>query len=143
MRRPIPPCPSCGQTMEVTGLACPHCGTAVTGRFAPSWKELSAEQVEFARRFVALRGNLKEMERTLGVSYGTLRARLDAVAERLSAAGLTVNRTLSSRSPAANSSVEDVLKQLEQGEIDAAEAHRRITGRAAEGGGESDEPGPQ
>jgi hypothetical protein len=106
--------------MVVTALSC-SCGTGVTGRFAPAWRDLSPDQAEFARLFVALRGNLKEMQRTLGLSYGALRARLDAVVQRLGGgpegAGARPDR---SEHAAA------VIARLEAGEIDADTAVRML-----------------
>jgi hypothetical protein len=71
-------CPSCHHQLVVRELSCPQCGVAVSGQFGlPPAMTLTPDQARFLRLFVLARGNLKEMERILGVSYPTVRARLD------------------------------------------------------------------
>jgi hypothetical protein len=78
-------CPVCGQDLVVTRLECSSCGTEVTGAFSlgrlATLREPHASLIEM---FLRSRGNMKEMERDLGLSYPTVRARLD---EALNAAG--------------------------------------------------------
>ncbi|MBE3598718.1 MAG: DUF2089 domain-containing protein [Limnochordaceae bacterium] len=84
--KPVAPgiCPVCGARLEVERLRCPTCRTALEGSFALcSFCALSAEQREFAELFIAARGNLREMERMLGLSYPAIRARLESVIEAL------------------------------------------------------------
>ncbi len=70
--------------MAVTRLVCTACGTEVTGeyRLAPLLR-LSPEDQSFVEAFVAESGSLKAMARRLGVSYPTVRNRLDDVIEKL------------------------------------------------------------
>lgn len=71
-------CPVCEGNLLVTGMKCRECGTVVGGSFSPGvFSRLDGSQVEFLRQFVSSRGNLREMSRRLGVSYPTVRARLD------------------------------------------------------------------
>jgi hypothetical protein len=73
-------CPTCQSALEVRELACPTCATVVRGRWAASpFGRLSADQAAFLTIFVRARGNLSDVERTLGVSYPTVRAKLDEV----------------------------------------------------------------
>lgn len=85
MPYPLPSaCPVCAHPLEVTGLACPVCGTRIEGRFELNeFARLPAEQLEFLRLFVRARGNLKELERSLGVSYPTVRARFEELLKAL------------------------------------------------------------
>jgi hypothetical protein len=77
-------CPSCGGRLEVHELACSECEIAVRGRFQRcEFCALPEEQLAFMRLFVSRRGNLREVERELGVSYPTARARLDDLLEAL------------------------------------------------------------
>jgi len=65
-------------------LACSECEIAVRGRFQRcEFCALPEEQLAFMRLFVSRRGNLREVERELGVSYPTARARLDDLLEAL------------------------------------------------------------
>jgi hypothetical protein len=75
---PINQCPSCGGALELRELACARCDIAVRGRFARcEFCDLPEEQLNFLRLFVSRRGNLREVERELGLSYPTVRSRLD------------------------------------------------------------------
>ena len=80
MRKVIERCPACGGDLAVTHLQCGRCDTEVSGRFAPNpFDRLSPEGLAFVEVFVRLRGNVKEMERELGIPYSTVRGRLDEV----------------------------------------------------------------
>jgi hypothetical protein len=116
-------CPSCGHAMVVRRLECTHCGTAIEGRFSFPFAGLDDDDLAFAERFVRARGNLKELERTLGLSYPSLRTRLDALVEKLGG----------EPPPPEENRRREVLELLARGEIDVAEAVRRLTGRGAEG----------
>lgn len=78
----ISTCPSCRHTLEVTELSCPHCHVQIRGRFqGHPGLSLTDEQLSFLRLFVQSRGNLRELERILGVSYPTVRSKLDDLVE--------------------------------------------------------------
>src|SRR3989304_7977716 len=73
-------CPVCSPDLEVVRLQCTSCGTAVEGHFELSkFNRLDPEQLAFLELFLKARGNIKEVERELGLSYPTVRARLDAL----------------------------------------------------------------
>lgn len=78
-------CPACGNTeFAIQRLKCANCGTAVEGSFSVSrLATLPDDQVAFVETFVRCRGNIKEVERELGISYPTVRSRLDKVIQRL------------------------------------------------------------
>ena len=70
-------CPVCGETLTVTRLHCRSCDTAVEGHFAIGlFDRLSPEHLLFAETFIRCEGKLNRMEKELGLSYPTLRARL-------------------------------------------------------------------
>jgi hypothetical protein len=82
--RPPRDCPVCSHRLALTRLGCPHCGTEISGEFAPSpYSGLSADDLELLRVFLTSRGNMKELERHLGVSYPTARQRFSDVLARL------------------------------------------------------------
>ena len=65
---------------------CPECGTAVQGDYLlPALSRLGSEDQQFALAFVLRSGSLKEMAKLYGVSYPTVRNRLDDLIARLSA----------------------------------------------------------
>lgn len=78
-------CPSCSGTLYVSELKCPECSTAVRGEYHPSpLGSLTEEQLKFAQTFILSRGNIKEVESRLGISYPTVRNKLDEVIKALS-----------------------------------------------------------
>lgn len=117
-KHPMPTrCPVTGETLEVTRLRGPSSGVVIEGEFLPNeFALLEREALDTLRLFVKVRGNLKEMERMMGVSYPTVRARFDAL---LRALGYEVaDDTADARA--------DVLAALERGDIGADEATRRL-----------------
>lgn len=77
-------CPSCSQLLEVSRLVCPSCQTGVEGNFKLSvLSKLSQEEQDFILEFVKSSGSLKIMAENYGISYPTIRNRLDAVIEQL------------------------------------------------------------
>ncbi|MDO5735702.1 MAG: DUF2089 domain-containing protein [Propionibacteriaceae bacterium] len=77
-------CPVCGDDLIVTRKGCRTCGTELAGEFASCvYCGLESSELELLRVFLSSRGNLREVEKHLGVSYPTARARLDAVIDKL------------------------------------------------------------
>jgi hypothetical protein len=77
-------CPYCSQVMNVTGMTCQGCGVAIEGPFPMSrLAGLPVEHQRFIEMFVLASGNLKEIAEQVGVSYPTVRSRLDKVIETL------------------------------------------------------------
>src|SRR5687768_18523152 len=80
----IATCPVCSEELTITRLHCRACGTALEGEFGVGrFGRLSREQLALLESFLRARGNLKEMERELGISYPTVRARVDALIRSL------------------------------------------------------------
>ena len=80
----IATCPICSGELAVTRLHCRSCGTTLEGDFnVGRFARLSREQFALLESFLGSRGNLKEMERELGISYPTVRARVDALLRAL------------------------------------------------------------
>ncbi|MFV0451753.1 MAG: DUF2089 domain-containing protein [Propioniciclava sp.] len=83
-RRPPSTCPVCSGELMTTRLGCPDCGTELVGAFTRcNYCSLSDEDHEILRVFLMSRGNLKELEKYLGVSYPTARARFNALLDTL------------------------------------------------------------
>src|SRR2546423_5443401 len=116
-RRPPTSCPVCSHRLAVTRLSCPSCETELSGGFAScEFCVLADEDREVLRIFLASRGNMKDLERHLGVSYPTARARFDLLLTKL---GIE-------RAPAAAPSRIELMEQVARGEIDVDEALRRL-----------------
>jgi hypothetical protein len=80
MRPIVLKCPSCDGNLTVSRLQCPDCAISIEGEFAPpALLKLTGAQIDFVEVFIKNRGVIREVERELGVSYPTVRARLDEV----------------------------------------------------------------
>lgn len=118
-------CPVCADRLDVVKLHCSTCDTSLEGRFATSkFDALSQEQLEFVEVFLKARGNIREVERELGISYPTVRGRLDHVLEAL---GYRVEskHTIIDGTPADDDRAQqrkEVLDALARGELKAEEA---------------------
>lgn len=109
--------------MEVVRLYCPTCDTAIEGHFdICKFCQLTDEMRDFVEIFLRSRGNIKEVERALGISYPTVRGRLDAVIKAL---GYSVEQGPTEDEQAAERRRE-VLDALSRGEITAQEAIGRL-----------------
>jgi hypothetical protein len=143
MQRQIVECPVCDTTLQVSELSCPSCRTKMQGAFpTPPLARLSASHQEFICTFIQCRGVIRDVEEVLGISYPTVRARLDAAVEALQAlqvAGVTTETvTLSkitpsptkeerSREELSEARQRELLRLVESGDLDptlAAEALR-------------------
>jgi hypothetical protein len=80
----IATCPVCSGELTIARLHCRSCGTALEGEFGVGrFGRLDREQMALLESFLRSRGNLKEMERELGISYPTVRGRVDALIRSL------------------------------------------------------------
>ncbi len=94
-------------------------GIALEGQFAlPQLARLSSEDQVFVAAFVRSHGSIKEMEQVFGVSYPTVKARLNRIAAQL-------EFVETDPKPSRN----EILDRLAQGEISAADAIRQLEGR--------------
>jgi hypothetical protein len=91
-------------------------GIAIEGSFElPPLAQLGVDDQVFVAAFVTSHGSIKEMERLFGVSYPTIKARLNRLA-----AALDPDLSVVKDPPAAHGS--EILDRLERGEISAREA---------------------
>lgn len=71
-------CPVCHQQLEVARLYCRNCDTAIEGHFALGrFHQLSPEQLAFAETFIRCEGKINRVGEELGISYPTVRGRLN------------------------------------------------------------------
>jgi hypothetical protein len=77
-------CPVCSGELSVTRLRCGTCATTIEGEFGVGrYARLTREQAQVLESFLRSRGNLRDMERELGISYPTVRARVEALVRSL------------------------------------------------------------
>jgi hypothetical protein len=80
----ISTCPVCEGELHVTRLQCGTCGTAIEGQFTVGrFGRLGRDQLSLLESFLRARGNLRELERELGISYPTVRGRVEALVRTL------------------------------------------------------------
>ncbi|MEM7024447.1 MAG: DUF2089 domain-containing protein [Pseudomonadota bacterium] len=127
-----------GQDFAVERVRTVDDGIAIEGDFAlPPLARLNADDQAFVAAFVHCHGSIKQMERWFGVSYPTIKGRLNRIAERLDFAevreGAEVKQgagaaegpgAMEGRAPAEPA---DVLDRLERGEISAEQALAALT----------------
>lgn len=122
-------CPVCDHEMKISKLTCTYCPTKIEGVFSScKFCQLPTEQLIFMEAFIKCRGNIKEVEKELGISYPTVRSRLDSVIEALGY-GVDKERVFEpeKENPHEESqSRQGILEALERGEISPQEATRQI-----------------
>ena len=81
MRTDVAVCPGCSQPLQVTELSCSECELRLQGHFQRGcpFCALDPEQRHLLGVFLSCRGVVRDMERSLGLSYPTVRARVDAL----------------------------------------------------------------
>jgi len=125
----IATCPVCSDELTITRLHCRSCGTALEGEFGVGrFGRLDREQLGLLESFLRSRGNLKEMERELGISYPTVRGRVDALVRALGLADGAPDEEPLDQDASEPAGVDpaaerrDILERLARKEIDADEA---------------------
>ncbi len=117
MRKVLEHCPTCNGGLVITHLRCPTCDTGVEGRYSPCrFCRLSETTLEFIECFIRNRGNIREMERELGISYPTVRNRLNEVIREM---GYESNHEQ-------QWTRRQILERLDAGEIDMEETMRLL-----------------
>ena len=120
MAKILDQCPVCQSRMEITQLSCTNCETVVVGRFEPNrFSKLPQESLAFLEAFVRNRGNVKDMERETGISYWTIRRKIDELIAELGLEAKPGPET-------AKTSRREILERLKNGEITAEEAGKLL-----------------
>lgn len=111
-------CPICKSQLQVHEYHCTQCKISFKGNFESTWPAaLSEEQLEFVRTFIIVQGNIREMEKALGISYPTVKNRLSEIIGKIAdSATMPGDYT-------------DVMYDLEQGFINVEEAIAEIKHR--------------
>lgn len=117
-------CPICNEPLVVTRLYCRSCSSALEGHFSlGKFYELTPKQLAFAEIFIRCEGKITRVEQELGMSYPTVRARLD---ELIHALGYEIEDHEPELSPAER---EAIIEQLASGEITSTEAVALLKGK--------------
>ena len=111
--RVISKCPICSAKLKVIKLRCDKCGTVIENDFEFSkFEYLEEEHLNFMEVFLKCRGNIKDVEKELGISYPTVRAKLDDVVSALGYTQVKKNAV----------SNNEILDMLEKNEISTQQA---------------------
>jgi hypothetical protein len=127
-------CPACGNQLIITECKCPACQLQMRGEFQTGQlSSLSDETLTFIKVFLSARGNLTEVERVLGISYPTIRNKLDEINSILNRNNETIiipEKTTGSAAEKKATSTEDVrkdiLQQVSDGRLSPAEAVQKL-----------------
>jgi len=132
----ISTCPVCANELAVTRLHCESCGTTLEGDFSVGrFGRLNKDQMALLESFLRSRGNLREMERELGISYPTVRSRVEALVRALGfgpradadEADDATEATQAATRPTGRTR-EEILEALARHDITAEEAAAAIRG---------------
>ena len=111
-----------GEPFTIERVRLRDSGVAIEGAFTlPPLAELTSEDQVFVAAFVRCHGSIKQMEQFFGVSYPTIKNRLNRIGERLSFADIEPG--------APPQPAKELLLQLERGEITARDAIARLRGQ--------------
>jgi hypothetical protein len=109
-------CSVCSGLLQVREMICPACEVHVSGDFSfPRLLRLSGKNLQLGEALILAGGNLKALAQTLGVSYPTVRKRVDELIEELEALRVADQRR-----------VDEILRDIEAGAIPAAKGTRMI-----------------
>lgn len=119
--------PISGQRLVVTELSSEDGSVTIKGRFrVPEVARLERNHQEFLEVFLRSRGVIASVEKELGLSYPTVRARLDSLLEAMDLRPIKVEKKKGEEAELKRS----ILAQLEEGSISAEEAKAKLRGGA-------------
>jgi hypothetical protein len=134
-------CPACGGQLIITECQCSQCKLQMRGEFRPGrFLNLSDDELTFIEVFLSTRGNLSEVERILGVSYPTIRNKLDEINEILQRTSentapvrLKNGGTPTVRLTSAEESRKRILQDVADGKLSPVAAVEKLGKASAEG----------
>lgn len=119
-------CPVCNHDLKISKLSCQHCKTSIEGTFdSCEFCSLPKEELFFLKTFIKCRGNIKDVERELGISYPTVKSKLNNLIESL---GFHVTEVDTEEvKEARQKEKEAIINELEAGTITAKEASTKLS----------------
>lgn len=138
-REVISNCPVCEARLQVTRLHCNTCGTTIEGEFSVGrFARLGRDQMSLLESFLRSRGNLRELERELGLSYPTVRGRVETLLRTLGLGdGPTHPAEPAAAAPPAEPTIDpelrrSILERLARHELTAEQAAAALRGETQE-----------
>ena len=134
MQKLFSQCPACGSQLIITECKCPACQLQMRGEFqSGQLSSLSDEALTFIKVFLSARGNLTEVERVLGISYPTIRNKLDEINNILNRNNETIiipekpnGITAEKKAASVEDMRKDILQQVSDGRLSPAEAAQKL-----------------
>ena len=119
MNKTLKNCPVCNSNLEITEYHCKSCNTTIKGNFAiGDLANLNAAQQDFVKIFLCCNGSIKEVEKTLKISYPTVKNKLQEITSLICSS--KSNKTTDKLS---------VLDKVDKGEISVQQAINELKGR--------------
>lgn len=115
-------CPVCGKELIISELKCPECDVTIKGSFhLDDFAKLTDDQLYFLKIFIKNRGNLSDVQKEIGISYPTAKARLEGVVRAMGFIEENIRiDTL------------NILEKIEKGELTPEEAKEILRGKKGE-----------
>lgn len=119
-------CPVCNEPLLVSELQCPTCNIKISGQFELcKFCKLPPEQRAFAEVFIKNRGNIREVEKELGISYPTVRGRLENLIRALGYSVSPEHGDVADETSVAKER-KSIIDKLGRGELSPTEAARLL-----------------
>ncbi len=130
MKKELARCPVCAEALVTTELSCPRCDLHVRGHFERGCRfcALEPDHQRMLEVFLSCGGVLRDMEKVLGISYPTVRSRVDAMLKALGYSPREEARAVEEMADRRKA----ILDQLQAGEITPAEASARLRALASD-----------
>lgn len=122
MNKRLSACPVCNSSLEIEKYHCPNCNTDIQGEFGTGQLDiLSPKQQEFVKIFVCNEGNIKKVEKIMGISYPTVKNRILEIKSLL-----CPNDKIKST----DDGTETILVDLDKGKISVKDAIKKFSERS-------------
>lgn len=119
-------CPVSGGELYVSELTCEESGVVIRGKFnLPQSANLDEDERKFLKVFLRARGVISTVEKEMGMSYPTVRAKLDALLDAMNLAPIKTDDKKRARDAEKK---RKILKDLEEGKLTPAEAKEKMRG---------------
>jgi hypothetical protein len=124
-------CPQCSKTMKVSVLHCHDCDVDLKAHFEDNpLLNLNAEMMHFLNVFILSEGKIGDMEKALGISYPTVKNKLQQLKTLVAGNHVETNQS-SKKVSFENSSIMEILESIDSGELDYETGHELIKRKKA------------